>query len=103
MDEIINRIIEVEKKAQSMTEQSRQGLETAKKDIKNKIAKLEKEYAEAAEEVLQITQEEQQAEAQREKAEIETAFKTANEKLDNAYLAGRDNWIEEIVSRTINK
>ena len=48
MDDIINRIIEVEKKAQSMTEQSRQGLETAKKDIKNKIAKSANIYFGAA-------------------------------------------------------
>jgi hypothetical protein len=62
---------------------------------------MEEDYSAAYKEVVEITAQQEAEKVKKEKASIDKSFKTANEKLDKTYKSGKDEWINQLVERTL--
>ena len=103
MEQLIKQIIEVDKQARTKTEESKKQLAESKLAIAQRVSELEQMYNQSVEEIIALTTQEENEKVQQQKQEIETRFAAANERLDASYRAHKEEWIKEIVARTISE
>lgn len=102
MEELIKSVLKVDKKAREMTEKSRQRLEQSASAIEARIKQLEKQYEESAEEIIELTTEDESERIIAAKNEIDARFKSADEYLDKVYNENKEKWVEEIAKNAIS-
>lgn len=101
LEELIKTIIEVDKKARKMTDESKKQLEESKTAIENRVKELDKQYEDSAEEIIQLTTEDESISIKQQEADIDDEFKSANEQLDKTFADNREKWVKEIVGRAL--
>ena len=102
MDDIIERIIDIEMKAQSVVKEAQERrLELdgiIDKEIENIKDDMEKQ---AAQKCDAVSKAEQKA-AEKKISEIKDKSRSISEKLENTYAENREQWISSIVENVIN-
>ncbi|MBE6818833.1 MAG: hypothetical protein E7517_06735 [Ruminococcaceae bacterium] len=101
MEQLIKTIIDVDKKARKMTDESKKQLAESKIAIAQRVEELDKKYEESVEEIIALTTEDETRKVEERKAQIDTDYARANQSLDNYYEEHKDQWVKELVERTI--
>lgn len=101
MEELIKTIIEVDKKARKITDESKKQLAESKIAIEQKVKEIDNMYQQSVEEIIELTTEDENASIETQKAEIDEEFKSANEQLDQTFKDNKDEWVNEIVKRAL--
>ena len=101
MEELIRTIIEVDKKARKMTDKSRKQLEDSKAAIDKRVKELEKQYEVSVEEIIELTTEDENENIATQKRLIDEKYSLAEKKINKAYEEHKDEWVKEIVKRTL--
>lgn len=96
MNEIVNKILELEKRAESLVSETKKDEKMLEKELDNKISKLEKSIEREAQQKIEdaVRKEEEQAKAQIDK--IEKAGAEKKKALDKTFAENRDKWTERI-------
>ena len=101
MEQLIKTIIDVDKKARKMTDESKKQLAESKIAIAQRVEELYKKYEESVEEIIALTTEDETRKVEERKAQIDTDYARANQSLDAYYEAHKEQWVKELVERTI--
>ena len=102
MEDLIRKIIEVDKQARKKTELSKEQLAKSKIAIEQRKKELEEHFNDSVEEIIQLTTEEENEKVEKLKAEINEKFIKADKELEKTFAQNKDKWVEELVNRTIN-
>ena len=99
MEDIIQKIVDVEKQALSIDAETESISAQIVREIEEETARLEKEALESAEDKVKRMAEERAAEAEREIARIQAESGEKLQALQDIYAKNRERWINEIVKR----
>lgn len=103
MEELIRKIIKVDKEARKRTEESQRQLAASKIKIAERKKELEEKYSASVEEIIELTTEEEKEKAETLMAQTDEKFARADAKLEETFAAGREKWVEELYRRVIEK
>lgn len=102
MEDMIKRIIEMDRQARQITEQAQSAKLNSAAAIEKKKQKLRDGYlAQARAQVEQNNEAEQDA-ADRDWDEIRQKYSLLTQKLDAQFAANREEWVERLFERTLN-
>ncbi|MBQ6381444.1 MAG: hypothetical protein IJJ41_07605 [Clostridia bacterium] len=101
MEELIKTIIDVDKKARKMTDESKKQLAESKIAIAQRIEELDKKYEQSVEEIIALTTEDESQKVEELIAKIDSDYEKANQALDTYYDSHKEQWVKELVKRTI--
>ena len=101
MEQLIKTIIDVDKKARKMTDQSKKQLAESTAAIAKRIEELDKKYEESVEEIIALTTEDEAQKVEELLAKIDADYSKANQNLDAYYEAHKDQWVDTLVERTL--
>lgn len=101
MEDMIKRIIEMDRQARRITEQAQSAKLNSTAAIEKKKQKLRQEYlAQARAQVEQNNLAEQNA-AARDWEKIQEQYRRRAQQLDEKFAANREKWVEELFERTV--
>lgn len=101
MEQLIKTIIDVDKKARKMTDESKKQLAESSIAIAKRVEELDKKYDESVKEIIALTTEDETQKAEEMMAKIDTDYAKANQSLDAYYEAHKDQWVDMLVERTL--
>ena len=101
MEDMISKIIDMDKKARDMTNAARQSKLDHEKEIIHTKEKIKNDYLERANERIRINTQALQKKADEKLAVIEKKNEEIIRKMNEAFDANKAKWVDEIVSRTI--
>lgn len=102
MEDMIKRIIEMDRQARRMTEQAQSAKLNSAAAIEKKKQKLRDEYlAQARAQVEQNNEAEQDA-ANRDWDRIQQRYSRQAQKLDEQFAAHREEWVAQLFKRTLS-
>ena len=102
MEDMIKRIIEMDRQARRMTEQAQSAKLNSAAAIEKKKQKLRDEYlAQARAQVEQNNEAEQDA-ATRDWDRIQQRYSQQAQKLDEQFAAHREEWVAQLFKRTLS-
>ncbi len=101
MEDMISKIIDMDKKARDMTNAARQSKLDHEKEIIRTKEKIKNDYLERANERIRINTQALQKKADEKLAVIEKKNEEIIRKMNEAFDANKAKWVDEIVSRTI--
>ena len=101
MEQLIKKIIEVDKKARKRTEESKQQLAESKIAIAQRVEELEKQYNESVEEIITLTTEEENEKVLAKKAALDEKYARAESALEQTYEQHKGQWVKELVERSV--
>ena len=99
MEDMISKIIDMDKKARDMTNAARQSKIDHEKEIIRTKEKIKNDYLERANERIKINTQSAQKKADDQLAVIEKKNEEIIGKMNEAYKNNKDKWVDEIVSR----
>ena len=99
MEEMIKRIIDMDKKARAITDMARQEKLDSEKDIAEKTRILREEYLERARRRIQINSETERTLAEQKWKKRETYYAGERQRMEATYAAHKDEWVQTIVRR----
>ena len=102
MEELIKKIIKVDKEARNRTRNSQQKLADCKIRIEERTKEIEQQYEQSVQEIIELTTEEEKEKIAALKADIDNKYAAANKSLDSAFALNKDKWVEELVKRTVS-
>ena len=102
MEDLIKKIIEVDKQARKKTEESQKQLADSKIAIEQRKIELEQHYNESVDEIIELTTQQENEKVLARKAEIAQNFAAADKKLANDFEANKERWVEELVQRALD-
>lgn len=97
MENIINVILEMDKKSREMKEQAEQEKANMSTVIAERKKYLYEQYDKSLNAIVQMTEEEQQEICEQRKKKIDEDAKTSMSKLESTYSAHCDEWVKKIV------
>lgn len=103
MEQLIKKIIAVDKQARGRTEQSKEQLAQSKIIIAQRVKELEEQYDKSVKEIIDLTTEEEAQNVETQKAEIDRKFAEANRQLDETYAQHKDQWADEMYHRALGQ
>ena len=103
MEELIKKIIQVDKEARKKTDQSKQQLADSKIAIEQRKKELEEQYNNSVNEIIELTTQEEEERVTALKAEIDEKFNNANAALEKTFLDNKQAWVDELVKRAIKE
>lgn len=99
MQEMIKRIIEMDKKAQEITEAAEREKIDSEKDVAEKAAQLREEYLSSARRRIQINKELENSIQEQKWAKTKARYDVQIEKMKQLYAKNGDEWVESIFHR----
>ena len=99
MEDMISKIIDMDKKARDMTNAARQSKIDYEKEIIHTKEKIKNDYLERANERIRINTQAAQKKADEKLARIEEQNEEVIRKMNKTYDDYREKWVEDIVSR----
>lgn len=103
MENIIKRIVDMDKKAREITEAAYREKLDSEKDIQEKANQLREEYLALARRRIQINRDTERAILEQDWVKSQARYKVMMEKLDSLYSEHKEEWISAIVNRVIGK
>ena len=102
MEDMIKRIIEMDRQARQITEQAQSAKLNSTAAIEKKKQRLRDEYlAQARAQVEQNNETEQNA-ANRDWDQIQQRYSRRAQKLDEQFAANREKWVAQLFERTLS-
>lgn len=101
MQEIINQIIEIDKKAQAMTDEALSMKKKAESDIKNEIDALHDKYMQRANRRIKVTSDTEQKFLEETLQSIKAKYENKKSNLNEDYEKNHTLWAGEIYKRVI--
>ncbi len=101
MEDMISKIVDMDKKARDMTDEAQQSKVDYEKEIIRTKEKIKNDYLSRAKERVKINSQTAQKKADDELAVIEKKNAAIIETLDKTYSENCDKWVDEIVSRVV--
>ena len=102
MEEMIAKIVEMDKKAREMNEKAQKTKLSYENEVLLTKEKIKTDYLERANKRISINQQTAQKRADEKLAAINAKNQAVSESLEKAYAENGDKWVNEIVSRIIN-
>lgn len=99
MEDMISKIVDMDKKARDLTNEAQQSKIDYEQHIIRKKEKIKNDYLERAKERVKINRQTAQKKADEALAKIEAENAAVVEKLDKTYSENHDQWVDEIVRR----
>lgn len=101
MQDIIQKIIEIDRRAQKMTADALALKHEAEASIESDKKALREKYIAKARHRIEITAETEQKFLDESLADIEKKYAGISEKLDDVYAANGSKWVDSLYSRVI--
>lgn len=101
MQEMIKRIVEMDKKAQEITADAEREKVDSEKDVAEKSEKLREDYLSNARRRIQINKELENVVLEQQWAKTKAHYDIQIENMKNLYAENGNRWIEEIYKRVI--
>ena len=98
MEDMIAKIVEMDKKARDMTDEAQQNKLDYKQHILRKKERIKNEYLERAKKRIAINQQSAQKKADDYMKVIEERDSAIIKELENTYAKNGDKWVESIVA-----
>ena len=102
MQDMIQRILEIDKQARDMTAQAEERRRNAKQEIEAQVQKIRQHYQQQAQIELEKIREREEQLAQETMERQESENKRHLQMLDEQFKEHGDEWIDQIVTRTIH-
>ena len=102
MEEMIAKIVEMDKKAREMNEKAQKTKLNDENEVLLTKEKIKTDYLERANKRISINQQTAQKRADEKLAGITEKNQAVIEKLEKSYAENGDKWVNEIVERVIN-
>lgn len=102
MEEMIKRIIDMDKKAREITDAAQQEKIDCEKEIARTAAQLRSDYLDRARRRIQVNAETERTLAEQEWRRQKAKYDKQRETLENSYATHRDEWIEQIVANVLS-
>ncbi len=102
MEEIISRIIEIEKKAQKVIKSAEDEKANLDKVLEVEISKMKKEIEDRADKKCETLKNLEDSEADKKIAEIEKKKQEVLKRLENIYKENINVWVDSITAEIIN-
>ncbi|MCL2884489.1 MAG: hypothetical protein FWF49_03270 [Oscillospiraceae bacterium] len=103
MEDMINRIIDMDQKAQDIRAGAEQEKRDAEVAIAQKAAALRDEYLERARRRITANAETERQNAEAHWAQREAYYKQLEQELEAQYAAGKEAWVDELTRRTLDR
>lgn len=103
MEDMIAKIIDMDKKARDLTDEAQRSKISYEQEILKKKEKIKNDYLSRAKERIEINKQTAQKKADEQLAEIEKKNNSIIEKLDISYKENGDKWVDEIVKRVVGE
>ncbi|MBQ3928747.1 MAG: hypothetical protein II711_01470 [Clostridia bacterium] len=100
---MISRIVDMDKKARSMTDEAQKSKIDYEQQIIRTKEKIKNDYLERAKKRLEINEQNIRKNADEKLNALEVQNKTIIEKLDKNYSENGDKWVDRIVDRVVNQ
>lgn len=101
MEDMIAKIVEMDKKARSMTEEARKSKLDYENQVIEKRESIKNEFLERAEKRIAINTESARKKADITLKQIEERDSAVIKRLDDEYKRSGDKWVDEIVARVV--
>lgn len=99
MQEMIERILEMDKAARRLTDEAQELRVNAEKEIELKKQQLHKDYLERAERKIEKLREEEEANAEKEMAAFRVKAQSIRDALNQSYNENHEKWVSDIFSQ----
>lgn len=103
MRDMIERIMEMDKAAQEVTQKVQKEKLSLEQEIKNLKKKIRSEYLERARKRIENNRIEEQKAADDKIETIKNSEKNISQRLEKSYLDNKDMWINDIVKRVLGE
>lgn len=101
MEDMISKIVDMDKKARGITDEAQQSKIDYEKEIIRKKEKIKNDFLERAKERIRINKQTAQKKADEELKLIEEKNAAIIAALDKTYSENHDKWVDRIVERVI--
>lgn len=99
MQEMIERILEMDKAARRLTDEAQELRVNAEKEIELKKQQLHKDYLERAERKIEKLREEEESNAEKEMAAFRIKAQSIRDALNQSYNENHEKWVNDIFSQ----
>ncbi len=103
MRDMIERIMEMDKAAQEVTQKVQKEKLSLEQEIKNLKKKIRSEYLERARKRIENNRIEEQKAANDKIETIKNSEKNISQRIEKSYLDNKDMWINDIVKRALGE
>lgn len=103
MQEMIKRIIEMDKKAQEITQTAEREKIDSEKDVAEKAAQIREEYLSSARRRIQINKDLENSIQEEQWAKTKARYDVQVEKMKQLYTENGDQWVETIFHRVVEE
>lgn len=103
MRDMIERIMEMDKAAQEVTQKVQKEKLSLEQEIKNLKKKIRSEYLERARKRIENNRIEEQKAADDKIETIKNSEKNISQRIEKSYLDNKDIWINDIVKRVLGE
>jgi len=102
MQDIIRRILDVDRQAQAITDQARREKQDSEREVAAKVQQFREEQLARARERIQSNRDMEQAIAQKAGEKQEERYQHWEAWLDTLYARKHKEWVNELVSRVLD-
>lgn len=103
MRDMVERIMEMDKAAQEVTQKVQKEKLSLEQEIKNLKKKIRSEYLERARKRIENNRIEEQKAADDKIETIKNSEKNISQRIEKSYLDNKDMWINDIVKRVLGE
>ncbi len=103
MENMISKIIEMDKKARDLTDEAQKSKIDFEKNILEKKEQIKNDYLNRAKERIEINKHTAQKKADEQLKAIEEKNSAVIQKLDSKYKENGDKWVDQIVARVVGE
>lgn len=101
MEELIKTIIDVDKKARNMADESKKQLIESKIAIEQRVKELEEQYDKSVDEIIELTTEDENQKIKEQMAKIDEQYKSANDALDKKFEQNKEKLVQTLIERSL--
>lgn len=99
MEDMIRRIVEMDKKAREITDAAQREKLDSEKEIAERAARLREDYLTRARRRIQINRETEQVIAEQEWKKAKSRYDEMERRMNEQFAQQGDDWVEQIVRR----
>lgn len=103
MEDMISKIVEMDKKARDMTAEAQKSKVNYEQDIVIAKEKIKNDFIERALARIKINEQAERKNAEKQLEQIEQKNAAIAQKLEKRYAENGDSWVDEIVCRVIGQ
>ena len=103
MEDMIAKIIDMDKKARNLTDEAQKSKISYENEILKTKEKIKNDYLDRAKERIEINKQTAQKKADTQLKEIEEKNDSVIRKLNSSYSENGDKWVDEIVKRVVGE